>query len=1378
MPTTTLLVLISQQSLNREVVSRQDRALTVLANKNFKVETLDGADAANRERRNELFGISGVRAQYPQFFLLQEGRTTFWGDWERFEVAHETQQLEVELKECRIEEEAPAVTAAASAEKSAVIPPDSTTDFPVIDLVPKKETNVLSFLEKYPQYDGRNVVIGILDTGIDPGAHGIFNDANGAPKLIDVVDCTGSGDVDVSHSVPFEKTIEVLSGRTLTLPDEWKVQAFPGEEKVQIRLGIKVAYELFPGKLKDRVQKERQKQLNQTLEGYRVEIRSRLAEQPDKTKKEDLEARLEALADWQDPGPLYDCLVFYDGVNYRAVVVPDDVTDLSTLTPLTDFDKERQFSTLGVVDQMNYAVHFYQNAKVLSLITDASPHGTHVAGIAAGADGLRSGVAPGAQLISFKIGDSRLGSMETGTSIARALAAAAKRCDVINLSYGEGCAIPNRGRCIELANEIVNKHNVVFVSSAGNNGPALSTVGAPGGSSSACIGVAAYVSPDMMKADYSIPVSGNDSTETQGFDDPIGTTYTWSSVGPTADGDYGVDVTAPGGAITSVSNWCLQKSMLMNGTSMSSPHATGCVALLISACKAEGIPVSSARIRKALKNSCRQLSHLSMLQQGAGMIQVDKAFEYLQANKAAGAEDIQFEVTIDNRAGSPRGVYLRQPEHSSTKQSFSVNVEPSFRDEDGVSDEGQKSKIDFEMKFKLESTTSWVSTPPFFMLMNTGRSFKIEVDPTKLEPGVHTAAVEGMDVSVDGRRVLFSVPITVVKPLPSSTVTSLPGLDFSPAEVKRFFLVPPLGSSWMDVVIKDCRRADDGGDSSTRLLVLHTVQMLPHAAYRDFEKYAYHNLRPAQTVITSIPVEPGVTCELNLARYWSTLGTTKVDVDVQFHGIRPSPNNIDLRSGIGGQLVRLYSDVGDVTVNPSASLTSSLSPARPKAGASVSPLIDERDVWPSPNRKLHALVLEYEFTQEESGSITPRAPVLQGVLYEAGFESQMMLLFNGDKKYLGAADAWPSSVTAPKGTMKVRLQVRHEDPAKLEPLKDMTIWIERELDKELSLSCYSTKEDTALGSTAFKKRLLQKGNNCAVFIAEPVTSKLPSNVSPGCILTGKVSYESNDSSLPGAGKRPGGFPVTYVVGPNPEKSSDSDSVEPEDPRTAAEKMNDEARDKKVAFLGNLSSSDKEAGKFEELFDVVQKEYPDHIPLLMAKLKYLDTHEKRTEKLADIIQTCESVISRISEDELAKHFGKKSDPEDPKALKIHNDFTAQKSQLTEALARMALAYADSKDAKFDETLKKLKEWVNIESSTKYATLVMERDSRAENYGLVLKQLDKLLSKDVKEKDLLVPMKKSDIFKKRSEVLALLGYDALVAVDSKTRVIASPKGYALF
>jgi len=53
--------------------------------------------------------------------------------------------------------------------------------------------------------------------------------------------------------------------------------------------------------------------------------------------------------------------------------------------------------------------------------------------------------------------------------------------DIANMSYGEASAIPNFGRFIGLIrDELVNRKGLLFVSSAGNNGPALSTVGSPG----------------------------------------------------------------------------------------------------------------------------------------------------------------------------------------------------------------------------------------------------------------------------------------------------------------------------------------------------------------------------------------------------------------------------------------------------------------------------------------------------------------------------------------------------------------------------------------------------------------------------------------------------------------------------------------------------------------------------------------------------------------------------------------------------------------------------------------------------------------------------------------------------------------------------------
>ena len=102
----------------------------------------------------------------------------------------------------------------------------------------------------------------------------------------------------------------------------------------------------------------------------------------------------------------------------------DEDGDFNDEKLMTNFRTERQWASFGKQSMMNFALNIYDDGDTLSIVTDVGAHGTHVAGIVAANYPEKpelNGIAPGAQIVSVKIGDRRMGSSSMGTGEVRGL---------------------------------------------------------------------------------------------------------------------------------------------------------------------------------------------------------------------------------------------------------------------------------------------------------------------------------------------------------------------------------------------------------------------------------------------------------------------------------------------------------------------------------------------------------------------------------------------------------------------------------------------------------------------------------------------------------------------------------------------------------------------------------------------------------------------------------------------------------------------------------------------------------------------------------------------------------------------------------------------
>jgi DNA integrity scanning protein DisA with diadenylate cyclase activity len=78
-------------------------------------------------------------------------------------------------------------------------------------------TGVEEFHKTYPEYDGRETIIIILDTGVDIGVDGLTKTSTGEVKFIDVQDFTHQGDVQL-----FEADVDKEENKTIFKDEDEK----------------------------------------------------------------------------------------------------------------------------------------------------------------------------------------------------------------------------------------------------------------------------------------------------------------------------------------------------------------------------------------------------------------------------------------------------------------------------------------------------------------------------------------------------------------------------------------------------------------------------------------------------------------------------------------------------------------------------------------------------------------------------------------------------------------------------------------------------------------------------------------------------------------------------------------------------------------------------------------------------------------------------------------------------------------------------------------------------------------------------------------------------------------------------------------------------
>ncbi len=583
------------------------------------------------------------------------------------------------------------------------------------------------FIQQHPTYDGRGTIIFICDSGVDMAVQGLRETSEGEIKVVDARDFSGQGDI------PLEKaeldTVDgspLLKTENIRLFDVNQLNYSPKDSVYWV--GVLDEEKYFQNAGPDDINNNGQTDDRFGIVTFPVSVED--------------EERWVYFIDEDGNGSLADEQARF---NYRY---NHDTFSFTKRQP----DKKALYT---------FVINIRPDEKIASFHACDNSHGTHCAGIAAGyqlfGEDTQHGIAPGAQVISAKIG---VGTLSGGATASGSMYRAyeygieyAKEQNVpvvFSMSYGVDSELEGRSDIEHYLNSVMEENsNVLIVTSNGNSGPGLSSAGLPS-SAERIMSIGALLPAGTARDLY-------------GFANDSDRLFHFSSRGGECAKP---DCIAPGAAASSVPRHAGGQNFW--GTSMACPQVAGAAAVLISACEQENVPWNGALLKRALINSATPVDGYMALDQGSGIINIPRAFEilktYAKRNEAKTVLDYSVETTCPAYPDLiGRNAYWRAGGYFPTQEKQTFRIKAVFP-ESVSGDERADFYRAFDLKcdqpwFKLDKSSTYIRADQEMVFGGTYQPDLLQ------EPGLYVATISAFPKTGVGKNLPeFEILNTVIVP--------------------------------------------------------------------------------------------------------------------------------------------------------------------------------------------------------------------------------------------------------------------------------------------------------------------------------------------------------------------------------------------------------------------------------------------------------------------------------------------------------------------------------------------------------------------------------------------------------------------------------------